>query len=281
MSRYVCELKKLLLGTGADGSESCDSYYLPLPAALSRRRGLQQGTCELGEDETNEWLQGHSTMRSGAMTLFLFISQSCDVCHEVIPKIDRLYRLYRHLGLNVIGVHSAVKGHRSSAAERNGIVEFFQAEHISFPLVDMTFKAGPQPYDELGRPDWRAAASKPVKPGSLYARLFDDMEFVTPLAFIVKNCLPLMEHPLDTYSILALDLSIERAAETMLWPENPDEDWVDAPVPEELEGLGVGVGVGVGMGAGAGGGDEDEVDEEEEDRVRRRGRRRRQRLGEL
>ena len=276
LSRYVCELKKLLLSTeGASAGGDCESYFLPLPAAAQRQRGLQQGTCELGDAEVNEWLQGHTTLRSGAMTLLLFISQSCDVCHEVLPKIDRLYRLYRHNGLNVIAIHSAVKGHRSSAAERRGIVDFFSAEQLSFPLVDMTFKAGAQPYDEFGLPDWRAAAKAPVKKGSLYHRLFDDMEFVTPLAFIVKNCQALMEHALDSYSILALDVSIARAAETMLWPDDAAQPYSDSfQMPPEEQGgswlAGDGSGDGEGEGEGDSEGEEDEDEDEESSRRRRR-----------
>lgn len=222
---HICSAKKAVLALSDESS--CANYFIPLPEDAMSVRPLQKGTCDLGE--VNEWLQGESSLRSGSITLMLFVSQSCEVCHEVIPKIDRLYRQYRTQGLNVIGIHSGVKGYKSSPAERRGIAEFFLDAKISFPLVDMTFKRGTQPYDDQGYPDWKAAARVPVKKDSIYRELFGDLEFATPLAFIIKNCQPLMEHPLDSYQILGLDVSIARAAEAsdLMWPADVKEGYED------------------------------------------------------
>lgn len=281
LSRYVCELKNLLGLTAPD--TSCDSYYLPLPGAAVKKRGSQKGSCELGEDDINEWLQGQTTLRSGAMTLLLFVSQSCDVCHEVIPKIDRLYRQYRLHGLNVIGIHSGVKGHRSTEQERQGMLAYFREEQVSFPLVDMTFKSGLMPIDEqTGYPNWKAAAKQPVKKASLYRRLFDEMEFVTPLAYIMKNCQPLMEQPLDSYSILSLDASLARAAAAsevgegpeaaMLWPPDLRIEYADPWTETESTAGHLGA---VASTEINGEDEDDDEDEESEDREWERRRRRR------
>lgn len=109
LQQYLCSVKRSTLGMEAQSN--CDNYFLPMlapaAAAVAKARPPQKGECSLGE--VNEWLQGETTIKSGAMTLLLFVSQSCQVCHEVLPKIDRMYRRYKHRGLNVVGIHSSPK----------------------------------------------------------------------------------------------------------------------------------------------------------------------------
>ena len=285
LQQYLCSVKRSTLGMEA--LSNCDNYYLPMlaptAAALAKERPPQKGECSLGE--VNEWLQGETTIKSGAMTLLLFISHSCQVCHEVLPKIDRMYRQYKHRGLNVVGIHSSPKGYVSSPQERKGISDFFIREKISFPLADMTFKSGPHPLDDEGYPDYRAAAKTPVLKSSIYHALFGGLEFATPLAFIVKNCQPLLEAPVDSYNILALDASVDRAADAMLWPEDLEAEFVDT---YEAEGGGADF-----VLPGERAGEEEEAegethkvekedeDEEEEEREEARRRRRRRRRSEL
>ena len=286
---FVCEVKRFALGltslrppslsaaSGGEGEgegegegdrhDECEDYFVGLPADAVSARPQQKGACSLGGEEggVNEWLQGETTLRSGAMTLLIFVSQRCLVCHEVLPKIDRLYRAYRRNGLNVVAIHSSVKGHTSSPEDRHGMLAFFRRKKIAFPLVDMTFKVGREPADDEGNVDWRAAARMPVRPSSFFRHFFGDMEFVTPLAFIIKNCQPLMERPIDSYLILGLDVSIARAAEQgkLLWPDDVSEPYEDPWRPDEAQ-----------ASADTHEVDEDE-DEDDDEQIRSRWRRKR------
>ena len=159
---------------------------------------------------------------------------------------------------------------------------------VSFPIVDMTFKSGLMPIDEqTGYPNWKAAAKQPVKKASLYRRLFDDMEFVTPLAYIMKNCQPLMEQPLDSYSILSLDASLARAAAAseagegpeaaMLWPPDLRIDYTDPWTENESTTghLGAVASTEINVNDGEDEDKDEDEDEESEDREWERRRRRR------
>jgi len=176
-----------------------------------------------------------------------------------------------------VAIHSSIKGHTSTYEDRQAMLAFFKRRKIAIPLVDMTFKIGHEPVDDEGNVDWRTAARMPVRPSSFFREFFGDMEFVTPLAFIVKNCQPLMERPLDSYLILGLDVSIARAAEQgkLLWPDDVNEPYDDPWQPDEPE---AGAGTGAGNGAGA---DDDDDDEDDEEQLRSRWRRRRGGGGEL
>ena len=182
--------------------------------------GNQFGQCDkvLSNQADLQWIQGSTNMTTGAMTLIYFMAQECTSCHEVAVKINNIYKQWRHRGLNVVAIHSSPKGYASTEEDMDSLREFIQQEGIEFAVADLAAKDGEQPMLRSGLPDWKRAARLPTKLDSFYRYLFDEMEYVVPLAMIYKNCVPLMSDPLEGYHIMALDRSIASSQDMMLWP---------------------------------------------------------------
>jgi hypothetical protein len=182
--------------------------------------GKQMGQCDkvLANQPNMEWIQGPTNMTTGAMTLIYFMSTECTSCHEVAVKINNIYKKWRHRGLNVVALHSSPKGYPSTHDELTALQAFVKEEGIEYAIAELPAKDGEQPMLRSGLPDWKKAARIPTRLDSLYRYLFDEMEYVVPLAIIYKNCVPLMTDPLEGYHIMSLDRSIASSQDLMLWP---------------------------------------------------------------
>ena len=190
--------------------------FVGLPAGS----GHQKGKCDkvLSAQSNLEWIHGSTNMTTGAMTLIYFLSQDCTSCHEVAIKINNIYKEWRHRGLNVVAIHSSPKGFAATHEDTESLLQFVKEEGIEFAIANLPAKNGQQPMLRSGLPDWKKAARIPTTKGSFYNYLYDEMEYVVPLAIIYKNCVPLMADPLDGYHIMALDRSIAASQDMMLWP---------------------------------------------------------------
>ena len=107
--------------------------------------GMQRGACnKLLESESNNmrWIQGESDLTAGSMTLVYYMSQSCISCHDVAVKLNKMYKEWRHRGLNILAIHSSPKGYSSSEDDILSLREFIKKEKIEFAIVDMPSKAG-------------------------------------------------------------------------------------------------------------------------------------------
>jgi len=115
-------------GCAADAAAapSCSRRAPPCSAlrpALSdprsrRRRSQPPQQCPAGWEITgvDEWIQGETTLDAGALTMVFFFSQSCHICHDVAPNLNKMYKKLRGRGLQIIGVHSTPKGYKAKGA---------------------------------------------------------------------------------------------------------------------------------------------------------------------
>ena len=141
-------------GRGSVGAE-LTTHFVGMPEGS----GQQRGACNklLSEYEKMNWIQGRSDLTAGSMTLVYYMSQSCISCHDVAIKLNKMYKEWRHRGLNILAIHSSPKGYSSSDDDILSLREFIKKEKIEFAIVDMPSKAGKQPTLSSGLPDWKKA----------------------------------------------------------------------------------------------------------------------------
>ena len=89
-----------------------------LTRARAGRRSQPPQQCPAGWEITgvDEWIQGETTLDAGALTMVFFFSQSCHICHDVAPNLNKMYKKLRGRGLQIIGVHSTPKGYKAKGA---------------------------------------------------------------------------------------------------------------------------------------------------------------------
>ena len=89
-----------------------------LTHARAGRRSQPPQQCPAGWEITgvDEWIQGETTLDAGALTMVFFFSQSCHICHDVAPNLNKMYKKLRGRGLQIIGVHSTPKGYKAKGA---------------------------------------------------------------------------------------------------------------------------------------------------------------------
>jgi FAD-linked sulfhydryl oxidase len=212
-----------VVSSSADGLKVFPSQGLFVPVPTSGRQ--QTGVCAsfLNQSNVNEWIQGNSStvsLVSGSVTVIFFMSQTCHVCHDVAPKLNKLYRTFRHRGLNLIAVHASPKGYQSTPQDKDGLRQFILEEQLEFPIVDVHAKVGKQPVLSDGTPDWEAAGTSKVKKNSFFRKIFSNQpEYYVPIATVWKDCSPIIQDPVSGYDIMGLYDTIELNAEQLLWTE--------------------------------------------------------------
>jgi thiol-disulfide isomerase/thioredoxin len=201
--------------------------FVPIPNANSNKQ--QSGNCGnyLETTGVNEWIQGNSSsvsLTSGASTVLFFMSQSCHVCHDVAPKLNKMYKHFRDRGLNLVVLHASPKGYQSTTEDKEGLRQFILTEGLEFPVVDVHAKDGKQPTLADGSPDWDAAGRSKVLKSSLFRKIFGSKanpypEYYVPIATIWKDCKPIIQDPISGYDIMGLYDTVEENANTLLWTE--------------------------------------------------------------
>ncbi len=199
-----------------------DTNFISLPEASGTQRGQCDHLINKHIDANQaRWSYGASNFTSGAMTLVYYFSHTCISCHDIARKINEIYVKWRKRGLNVIGIHSTPKGFMLN--DDSELIEFIKELNLNFPILSMGSKPGLQPRNKNGSPAWEKANKIEVLKDSLYAHLFDQLEFAVPIAILYKNCLPIMDKGETSYRIMHLDSSITQAQD-LLWKINTYQD---------------------------------------------------------
>ena len=148
------------------------------------------------------------------------LSQS-DSHLDILKKLNKIYRNYREVGLNVIGIFSRSSGYAVSEEEEEDISLLLKRARIAFPCAALGSKRGVPPTLRNGFIDTAKAQAAPTSPQSLFRWLHGDLEFVTPLSIVLKNCMQMQQEPSAGYAIMGLEGSLSKSAARCFGPRGP------------------------------------------------------------
>jgi peroxiredoxin len=128
-------------------------YYEPLsptPAGAVKSQSCAKGWDFSDLSTVDSWVQGETAPDAGALTLFFFFcaddTKECKIGRTMSAYLDKLYKKFKHRGLQVVGIHSDFTGYRATGKEPHNDLDelklLIDKRKLSFPIADTHSKDG-------------------------------------------------------------------------------------------------------------------------------------------